>query len=509
MSDSTNLRRRKPGSRSSENDDASFTESDGKVELKKEIGLFGGIALVVGTMIGSGIFLSPKSILRNVESVGASLCVWAGCGVLATFGAISYIELGLMIRKSGGEYPYLRAAFGDLIAFVFTWTSVLILKPSSFSIISVGFAEYVTAPFYPGCDPPVVAQKCAACFAILVITTVNCYSVKATNFIQIFFTIAKLLIIVAITIGGFVQIGMGKTQYLTNSFEGTTSSGSAVALAFYSGLWAYDGWNQLNYITEELENPRRNLPLIIWIGLPLVTILYILVNIAYFTVMSPVELLDSNAVAVTFGDRVFGAFTWTVPLAVACSTFGAANGSAFTSARLTYAAGRNGHVIKLLSYVSVERLTPSPAAMFNAFIAIIMIIPESSTFETLIDYFSFASWIFYGATFLSVIVLRFTRPKMERPFKAFIGIPIICFLCSIYLVIAPIIEDPALEYLYASIFIIAGFIVYIPLIHYKISLPFMDPITSFFQQLLEVVPPPDFKEDDDEEEPKESKVAEI
>ncbi|XP_076810397.1 b(0,+)-type amino acid transporter 1-like [Clavelina lepadiformis] len=479
------LRKRKKSEISSE-----ASGKDDVIELKKEVGLVGGISLVVGTMIGSGIFLSPAGILAQTNSVGASLCVWAGCGLLATFSALSYVELGLMIRKSGGEYQYLKEAYGDLVAFLLAWTSIIVTKPSSFAIIAIGFAQYVTAPFYPGCTPPDTIMKCAAAFCILIITSVNCFSVKLSNFVQIFFTGAKLLIIAAIIIGGFVMMGQGGTEYLTNAFEGTTSSFSAIALGFYSGLWSYDGWNQLNYVTEEVSNPKRNFPLAIMIGIPLVTVCYILVNIAYFTVMSPGEMLASSAVAITFGDRVFGAASFVVPVAVACSTFGAANGSAFTAGRITYSAARNGHMLNIFSYISVKRLTPFPAMMLNGIIALIMIIPDAANFSTLIDYFTFASWIFYGATFLSVIVLRIRRPKWERPYKVFIVIPAICFIASLYLIIAPFLDNPSLAYLYAAIFILAGLLFYFPLVYFKKVPPFMDPLTCFLQQALEVVPPP-------------------
>uniref|UniRef100_H2ZQ50 b(0,+)-type amino acid transporter 1 n=1 Tax=Ciona savignyi TaxID=51511 RepID=H2ZQ50_CIOSA len=510
-----------------------------------QVGILGGISLVVGTMIGSGIFMSPASILVYANSVGASLCIWAGCGVLATFGAMSYIELGLMIKKSGAEYQYLKAAYGDVAAYLLAWTSIIVTKPSSFAIIAVGFAQYVTTPFYPGCLPPATVQKCAAAFCILLITLINCFSVKLSNFVQIFFTAAKLLIIAAIIVGGFVMLGQGHTENLTNAFEGSATSFSAIAVAFYSGLWSYDGWNQLNFVTEELDNPVRNFPLTIMIGIPMVTVFYILVNIAYFTVMTPSEIIASSAVAITFGDRVFGPASFIVPVAVACSTFGAANGSAFTASRLTYAAGRNGHMLKLFSFISVERLTPSPALIFNvryisiylptltvlychlnawvgpralrfyfvvlsyccrkmklsifsrytrtliyengSFIALLMIIPDASNFSTLVDYFTFASWIFYGATFLSVLVLRYRRPDWERPYRVFLPIPAICFIASLYLIVAPIIESPQLAYLYAAIFIVAGLIFYFPLIYFKKVPPFMG---SFLQELLEVVPPP-------------------
>uniref|UniRef100_H2Z9J4 b(0,+)-type amino acid transporter 1 n=1 Tax=Ciona savignyi TaxID=51511 RepID=H2Z9J4_CIOSA len=484
-----------------------------------KVGILGAISLVVGTMIGSGIFLSPAGILAKAESVGASLCVWAGCGVLATLSSLSYTELGLMIQKSGGEYQYLKAAYGEVAGFLVVWTSVIVSKPSSFAIIAVGFAEYVTTPFYPGCTPPTSIQKCAAAICILLITAINCIHVKLANFVQIFFTAAKLLIIVAIIVGGFVMMAQpGGTDNFSNAFEGSATSFSAIAVAFYGGLWSYDGWNQLNYITEEIEKPNKNFPLAIMIGIPLVTVFYILVNIAYFAVMTPSELLQSNAVAITFGDRVFGPASFLVPVAVACSTFGAANGSAFTAGRITYAAGRGGHMLEIFSYISVTRLTPSPALIFNvrceynrfiqavivyiyvlrifaiilqSFISLIMIIPDSASFSTLIDYFTFASWIFYGASFLAVIILRIRKPEWKRPYRVWIVIPAICFIASLYLIVAPIIEEPQLAYLYATIFILAGLLFYFPFIYFKKVPPFMEPLTIFLQEVMEVVPPPE------------------
>ncbi|XP_078482152.1 b(0,+)-type amino acid transporter 1-like isoform X2 [Ciona intestinalis] len=413
----------------------SIADSDDKnvVELKKEVGIIGAISMVVGTMIGSGIFLSPAGILAKADSVGASLCVWAGCGILATLSALSYVELGLLIRKSGGEYQYLKTAFGNVAGFLVIWTSVIVTKPSSFAIISIGFAEYVTAPFYPGCTPPATIQKCAAAFCILLITSINCINVKLANFVQIFFTVAKMLIIVAIIIGGFVMMAQpGGTDNFVNAFEGSATSFSAIAVAFYGGLWSYDGWNQLNFITEEIQNPLRNFPLALMFGIPLVTVCYILVNIAYFTVMTPSEMLVSNAVAISF-------------------------------------------------------------------IALIMIIPDASSFSTLIDYFTFASWIFYGASFLSLIVLRYRKPDWERPYKVFIVVPVICFIASLYLIVAPIIDEPQLAYLYAAIFILAGLLFYFPLVHFKKVPAFMEPLSSFLQQVLEVVPPPDDEDEPDDE----------
>ncbi|XP_006887898.1 PREDICTED: B(0,+)-type amino acid transporter 1 [Elephantulus edwardii] len=479
----TSLKRRREDEKSIQSNEPKTTN------LQKEVGLLSGISIIVGTIIGSGIFISPKSVLSNTQAVGPCLIIWAICGVVATLGSLCFAELGTMITKSGGEYPYLMEAFGPIPAYLFSWTSLFVIKPTSFAIICLSFSEYVCAPFYSGCQPPVAVVKCLAAAAILFITTVNALSVRLGRYVQNFFTGAKLVIVAIIIISGMILLAQGNTKNFKNSFEGSQVSVGAISLAFYNGLWAYDGWNQLNYITEELRDPFRNLPLSIMIGIPLVTVCYILMNISYFTVMTTTELLQSQAVAVTFGDRVLYPASWVVPLFVAFSTIGAANGSCFTAGRLVYVAGREGHMLKALSYVSVKRLTPAPAIIFYGIIATIYIIPGD--INSLVNYFSFAAWLFYGMTILGLIVMRFTRKDLERPIKVPIFIPIVMTLLSVFLVLAPIISEPALEYLYCVLFILSGIIFYFLFVYYKFGWAqrISKPVTMYLQMLMEVVPP--------------------
>uniref|UniRef100_A0A452HEC4 b(0,+)-type amino acid transporter 1 n=1 Tax=Gopherus agassizii TaxID=38772 RepID=A0A452HEC4_9SAUR len=484
-----NMRKRK-GETNRESDEQSIQSKESKtMNLQKEVGLISGICIIVGTVIGSGIFISPKSVLANVGAVGPCLVIWAACGVLSTLGALCFAELGTMITKSGGEYPYLMEAFGPIPAYLFSWTSLLVTKPSSFAIICLSFAEYASAPFYPGCDPPVVVIKCLAAAAIVIITTVNSLSVKLGSYVQNVFTAAKMIIVMIIIVSGIVLLAKGKTENFKNSFNDAKISAGSISLAFYNGLWAYDGWNQLNYITEELKNPYRNLPLSIIIGIPLVSVCYVLINISYFTIMTSTELLQSQAVAVTFGDRVLYPASWIVPLFVAFSTIGAANGTCFTAGRLVYVAGREGHMLKVLSYISVKRFTPAPAIIFYGAIAIIYIIPGD--INTLINYFSFAVWIFYALTVFALIVMRFTRKELKRPIKIPIIIPVLVTIVSILLVLAPIISEPEWAYLYCVLFILGGFIFYVLFIHFKFNWAqkISGPITMYLQMLLEVVPP--------------------
>ncbi|CAG0890054.1 unnamed protein product [Cyprideis torosa] len=334
---------------------------------------------------------------------------------------------------------------------------------------------------------------------IRIITWVNCHSVKLATQVQNGFMCAKLLAIAVIVGTGCVKIAQGETQYLRTGFENSKTSYGTLAIAFYQGLWAYDGWNNLNYVTEEIKNPNRNLPLSIIIAIPLVTICYVLVNISYLTVMSPSELLQAEAVAVTFGNKVLGVFAWFMPLSVALSTFGAANGTEFTSGRLCYAAAREGHLVQVLSFVNLRRYTPMPALIFNnmrrkcseksfeqAVVALIMIIPGD--IDSLIEFFSFTAWIFYGGAMAALLVLRRTRASVVRPYKVNLIIPITVLLASIFLVVAPLVEDPKLEYLYATMFIFTGLIFYVPFVYYKIQWGPMEKITRFFQLIMEVVP---------------------
>ncbi|KAJ8041411.1 b(0,+)-type amino acid transporter 1 [Holothuria leucospilota] len=489
-----------------EDKDEEYDEHEGKVGLKRQVTLLGGIAIIVGTMIGSGIFASPVGVLRQTESVGMSLIIWLLCGLVSTFGALCYAELGTMIPKSGAEFPYLYDTYGEPIAFLFSWVSILLTRPSSVSIIALTFAQYAVQPFFPEdeCEPPSAILKMMGCVCVIpvLIAFVNCISVKAATNVQVVFTAAKLIALVIIIVTGFVKLGQGNTEYLDPkvSFQGSSSNVFAYGIAFYQGLWAYDGWNQLNFITEELINPYRNLPLGIIIGIPLVTIVYLLTNIAYFAVMSPDEMLTSSAVAVTFANRTLGPMAWIIPFFVCCSTFGAANGSLFATGRLAYVVGREGHTIQILSMVHTSYITPQPALIFTSILSIAMLIPND--FDTLVNYFSFSSWIFYGLTAAAVTVLRIRHPEWKRPVKVPIVLSIVVAVISIYLVIAPIIDDPVFGYLYASIFILGGLIFYYPLVYKGYSPGFMNYVTVFFQNLMAVAPsyytPPE--EDESEEE---------
>lgn len=213
-----------------------------------------------------------------------------------------------------------------------------------------------------------------------------------------------------------------------------------VALAFLQGSFAYGGWNFLNYVTEELVDPYKNLPRAIFISIPLVTFVYVFANIAYVTAMSPQELLASNAVAVTFGEKLLGVMAWIMPISVALSTFGGVNGSLFTSSRLFFAGAREGHLPSVLAMIHVKRCTPIPALLFTCLSTLLMLV--TSDMYTLINYVGFINYLFYGVTVAGQIVLRWKKPDIPRPIKISLLFPIIYLLFWAFLLIFSLWSEP-------------------------------------------------------------------
>eukprot|EP00057_Strongylocentrotus_purpuratus_P031524 XP_784877.1 PREDICTED: b(0,+)-type amino acid transporter 1 [Strongylocentrotus purpuratus] len=461
------------------------------VKLKRDVGLLGAFSYVVGSMIGSGIFVSPKGVLASTESVGMSLVIWVACGIIAMLGALVYTELGLMLPKSGAEHTYLNTTFGSSIAFVYAWVSITVIRPAGIAIISLTFGQYMVAPFYTGeeCGPPDSIAKLLAGCCIVLLAIINCYSLKAAARVQIIFTVAKILALIVIIILGFVEIAQGNTEYLDPkvSFKGSASNVAAYGLAFYAGLWSYDGWNTLNFAVEELKNPEVTLPRAIMLGLPVTTLVYLLTNIAYFTVLSPQQLLQSDAVAVTFALQTMGDAYWLVPIAVAMSTFGAANGISYIASRLAYSVAQEGHFPQVLSMAQHKRVTPVVSLIVVSLIALILLVLPTSL-DSLLNYFSFASWFFYGITAFTFLYLRYKHPDWKRPYRVHWLVAVFLLVASVYFIIAPLINDPALEYLFAAIFMFGGLIFWVPFIHYGYEPKFMDYFTTFCQLFFELVP---------------------
>lgn len=434
---------------------AKSVEDDDCVGLKPKMTLMNGITVIVGSIIGSGIFISPTGVLAHTGSPGMSLVVWVLSGLFSMVGAYCYAELGCMIQKTGADYAYIMVTFGPFLAFMRLWVECLIVRPCSQTIVALTFSAYIMKPFFPTCDSPDVSARLLAAVCIMVLTFVNCWNVKWATRVQDVFTGAKLFALAVIIITGFVQLCRGETQYFT--FANTEPDVSEIALSFYSGLFAYNGWNYLNFVIEELKEPVKNLPRAIYISITLVTVVYVLTNVAFYTTLSPAEVLGSEAVAVTFANRLYGSWAFFIPLFVAFSTFGAVNGVLLTSSRLFYAGALEGQMPEILTMIQIDRMTPAPAVLFMAFLSLLYLF--SSNIYALISYVGFATWLSIGMAVVCVPWLRWKCPDMERPIKVNLFFPIIYIIATIFITIVPMIAAPV-ETGYGVAIIMTGVPVY-------------------------------------------------
>uniref|UniRef100_A0A912MSM0 AA_permease domain-containing protein n=1 Tax=Haemonchus contortus TaxID=6289 RepID=A0A912MSM0_HAECO len=454
--------------------------------LAKSLTLFNGVSIIVGCIIGSGIFVSPTGVQEQAGSVGLSLIVWTASGIFTAIGAYCYAELGTLIKKSGGDYAYIMEAFGPFLAFIRLWIEAIVVRPCTITIVALTFAIYILRPFYPECDPPDLVPETLAVLLIVLMTAINCMSVRVATFVQDFFTIAKVLALVLIIGTGMVLLMTGKPEYresFDNIFENNSRDFSTVSIAFYSGLFAYSGWNFLNFIVEELQNPKRNLPLAIAISISTCTIIYVLTNVALYTAISPDEMLESPAVAVLFANKLFGPFAFCMPLFVACSTIGSANGVIFTSSRLFYVGAREGQMPQVLTMINKTTRTPIPAVIVTGGLAVAYLVLSKNVYS-LINYIQITYWLAIAAAMAALFWLRKTMPDAERPIKVSLIWPAIFLAGCAALVVIPIMAAPK-DTAIGLMIMLSAVPVYLVFIAWKNKPKFVDSLTESFTVVIQ------------------------
>ncbi|KAF9357608.1 hypothetical protein BGX34_009291 [Mortierella sp. NVP85] len=432
-------------------------------DLQKNVTFSNGLTLVVGIIIGSGIFASPGPVFAYSKSVGVSLIIWFVSGLLAFAGALCYAELGSAMPSSGGgEHAYLNHAFGSLPAFLFSWSSIALLKPAGNAIICVVFAEYVVNIIAQSAWDPTTpmkrwSNKLIGIACLLVLSGLNSISVSVGTRIQDVFTFMKIVTLLVIGITGFVVLAQKtlSSHNFDHAFEGESQPNLGdIALGLYSGLWAYDGWNNLNYVSSEMKNPTKDLPRVIFAGVPIVIIFYLLANTAYYAVLPSEVVMSTNTVAIDFGKQMFGNTGGVLfAICVACSCFGAANGSIFTGARVIYAAAREGYLPKVFGKVSEKRRTPVAALGLQAVMTSIMIL--GGTFSTLVNFYSVAAWLFYLSSILALLYLRYHEPNLKRPFRVWTIVPLLFTFFGLFLFLMPFVRAP-LESCLSMVIVLAG-----------------------------------------------------
>lgn len=349
--------------------------------------------------------------------------------------------VGTCIPKSGGDYTYISEAFGDLPSFLYIWDATVIFVPATNAIMSLTFANYVLQPFFATeCAVPKISAQLLAAATICGLTYLNSVNVRATTKMQNVIMFTKIGALVIIILVGLGWILSGHLENFEAPFENTETDPGKLAVAFYSGIFSYAGWNYLNFMTEELRDPYKNLPRAIYISLPLVTLIYVLANISYLAVLTPQEMIASNAIAVTFGDKVLTYGAWIIPLMVAISAFGGLSVHIMTSSRMCFVAARNRHMPEVLSFINVKRYTPTPSLVFLATLSLLYLF--IGDVYVLITYSSVVETFFIMLSVTGVLYFRWKEPNMPRPIKVNILVPIIFVAICIFLIIVPAYQVP-------------------------------------------------------------------
>ena len=434
--------------------------------LVRGLGPVATTAIVVGNVIGTGVFLKSRVMTCNVGTPGRVITVWIVAGLLSLAGALTYAELAAIWPRAGGEYVFIRNAYNSRLAFLFGWMRFFASGAGSLAALAVGFAIFLNVLLkgtlevtyfhldLPGYRVPFGSLQIVALSAIAFVTLINCASVSVGGKFAITLT--------AIKVGSIVLLGLGALLFASGNWsnflladnggacEGVAAAargGSAgFAAAMLGALWAYNGWNEMTFVSGEVKNPQRNIPIALIIGMTICMGLYVFVNTTYFYVLTPTEIANvpaTSSVAGVVVETFLGAIALTlIAAAMMTSTFGALHTSTMANSRVPFAMAQDGLFPKVLAHVSERTHVPVRALVVQGIWAGVLAL--SGSYDTLTDYVIFVNWIFFGLVIVSVFFIRRRLPREEATYRAwgYPVVPLLFLLTTAWLLVSTLITAP-------------------------------------------------------------------
>ncbi|WP_443662099.1 APC family permease [Clostridium sp.] len=404
--------------------------------LRREIGFLEAITVVIGMVIGSGIFFKPSIVFRNAGSPMIGILAWVAGGVITIASSLTIAEIAAAIPKTGGVFVYLKELYGEKCAFLFGWVQTVIYVPGSVAALAIVLATQATN-FVPMSG---IQQKLFAILMLLIITTANILSTKLASKIQFIATIAKLIPI-------FIIIALGLIKGTAHSFSmptGSTGAGAGFGAAVLGTLWAYDGWVSVSNMGGELKNPKKDIPRSIIVGLTITIIVYVLFNLAIINVIPMAAVISSSTVASDVASVLLGkSGSLFISAGIFISIFGALNGYLMTGVRIPFAMGQD----KLLPYskllVKVNQKYQTPLNAYILEVVLICIYIFSGSFNTLTDLVVFVLWIFFTMAVAGIFILRTKHKELARPYKVpfYPIVPLIGIIGGLYILFSTLLTD--------------------------------------------------------------------
>lgn len=440
-----------------------------EVKFEAKLGLFDATMIVMGSMIGSGIFIAPSIMAGYMPVPQFLILLWIIGGVLTAFGAIAYGELAGMMPKAGGQYIFLKEAYNSLFGFLYGWTLFFVIQSGFIAAVAIAFAKYLGV-FVPvlsenniilnfnlfGLNFALNSAQLAGVGIIALLTCINCFGVVFGAFVQNLFTVSKIIAIALLVLLAFA-IGDGNWSNFFESFSiekfhpivpsDAVSMGffAAFAVAMSKALFAYDAWNSITFAAEEVKNPHKTVPRSLVLGTVGVMLVYVITNMAYLYIIPIKEmaLVKDNIVAAAVAEKIFGAIgAQLIAIAIMISTFGCDNGLILSAPRVYYAMAKDGLFFKGAGKLHPKYKTPVNSLILQGVWSSVLTV--SGTYSALLTYTAFASLLFNVLTVIGLFIMRKKYPERERPYKAwgYPIVPIFYILTAVFFIVYIIIGDP-------------------------------------------------------------------
>lgn len=442
-----------------------------KVTLIRGLGLLAAISIVIGNVIGTGVFLKARVMTCNLGKPGLVIFVWIFAGILSLAGALTYAELAAMMPRAGGEYNFIKVAYGRVWSFLYGWMQMFISKTGSQAAVAVAFAIFLndalggslkkvlfTTQLF-GVEFSMSTLQLLAIGVIIIFTLLNCATVSLSGHVATVLTFVKIGLILGVGFGAFILaqgyfsnfalINVGGACYDVDNAAHYGVTGytflAGFGAAMLGALWGYDGWNNLALVAGEIKEPQRNIPLALIGGTTLIILLYVFINVAYFYVLTPTQIADvslDSSVAREVVVKFLGpAAVGLMAIGLMASSIGTLHTSILTGARVPYAMAHDGMFFKSFGKLSAKTRVPFVAIFVQSIWACLLTL--SGSFDTLTNYVIFGSWIFYGLATGSVFVFRKKMPDAERPYKAwgYPVVPVLFLIVTAFLLINTIITS--------------------------------------------------------------------
>jgi basic amino acid/polyamine antiporter, APA family len=416
---------------------ATVTENAGGTTLVRGLSLLAATSIVVGGVIGTGVFLKARVMTCNVDTPGMVLAAWAVAGLLSLAGALTYAELAVLMPRAGGEYVFIREGYGRPLAFLYGWTRFFVASTGGAAGLAAGFAIFLNIASGGALASQPYGLSLVAAGAIVVVTAVNCAAVTVGGRVATVMAFLKVLLVLGVGAAALLLAHGDWSHYSMSAGNGTCEGVLASARGGFAGfgaamlgaMWAYNGWNELTFLAGEVDNPRRSLPIALIGGIMILMTLYLLANFSYFYVLSPVQIAsvpESSAVATEVVSRFLGSRAGGVmAAALAMSVFGALQVTTLASARVPYAMAADGVFFAPLARISPRTRVPVRALLAQGVWGIVLVF--SGSYDVLTDYAIFAVLIFVALATASVFLFRRRMPDAERAYRT-VGYPVVPIL---------------------------------------------------------------------------------